>query len=113
MVEKYHHNKLIRDNIPEFIITSGNECETRVMDDGEYQIELKKKLIEEAIELFEATDENLINELGDVLQVLMSIADLYNIPFDEVIKYQLEKEKKIGSFSKKIFLKWSTQPKGK
>lgn len=110
--EKYYHKKLIRDKIPDLIISSGNECETRIMNDTEFEVELKKKLLEEAKEVGEAPDDKLLSELADVLQTIMSIASQYNISFDEVIQYQIDKENKRGAFSKKIFLEWSTQPRG-
>jgi len=110
--KKYNHQKLVRDKIPELIISSGNECKTRIMDDDEFEIELKKKLLEETKELIEASDEKVINEMADVLQVLISIAAQHNISLDKVIEYQIEKENKRGAFFQKIFLEWSTQPGG-
>lgn len=113
MEKKYYHRKLIRDKIPEFIKASGDEFETRVMKNKEFEKELKKKLIEEAKELFKAPKEELLNELADVLQLVKSIASYYQISFGKVQKHQNIKRKKKGVFSKRLFLVWSTQKSGK
>ena len=110
---KYYHQKLIRDRIPEFIRASGDEYETRVMDNSEFEKELKKKLVEEAKELFETPRKSLLNELADVLELVKSIASHYKIKFQELEKYQVEKRKKRGGFKKRLFLIWSTGKAGK
>jgi len=111
-MEKYNHNKLVRDRIPEIIKESGNTYEARVLDDVEYEKELKKKLVEESKEVSKASQGKILNELADVLQLIKSISSHYKISFSEVVRNQIEKKKKRGAFSKKIFLIWSTQPKG-
>jgi len=113
MRKKHYHKKLIRDKIPEFIRESGDEFETRVMKDKEFEKELKKKLVEEAKELLKAPKDELLNELADVIQLVKSIASYYKISFSEVQKYQNIKRKKKGEFAKKLFLIWSTQKSGK
>ncbi|MCL5090947.1 MAG: nucleoside triphosphate pyrophosphohydrolase [Patescibacteria group bacterium] len=113
MREKYYHRKLIRDRIPELITTSGDEFETRVMDETEFEKELKKKLVEEARELLEAPEDELINELADVLELTKAIASHHKIDFGDVENYQAEKRKKRGGFSKKLFLIWSTGKSGR
>jgi len=101
---KYYHQKLIRDKIPEYVKASGDEFETRVMDNSEFEKELKKKLIKEAKELSHASNESLLNELADVLELVKSICSQYKIKFHEVERYQIEKRKKRGGFNKRIFL---------
>ena len=110
---KYYHQKLIRDRIPEFIKACGDEFETKVMDNSEFEKELKKKLVEEAKELAHASKESLLNELSDVLELVKSIASQYKIKFQEIDRYQIEKRKKRGGFKKKLFLIWSTGKAGK
>ena len=92
---------------------SGDEYETRVIGSDEYEKELKKKLVEEAREVREASKEELVNELSDVLELTKSIATHYKIPFSKVEKFQEEKRKKRGGFKKKLFLLWSTGKPGK
>lgn len=113
MVEKYYHQKLVRDKIPDVIKATGDEGEFRILDDEEYEKELKKKLIEEAKEVSEASNDKLMRELADVLELTKSIAEHYKIPFEEVEKLQKEKRESRGGFVKKLFLIWSTGKAGK
>lgn len=113
MEEKYIHNKLIRDKIPEIIEANGGTYEIKTLSDEEFDIELRKKGIEEAQEIVETPDEKLLGELADQLQVIKSIGELHGIGFEEVEKARKEKLEKRGGFKKKIFLVSSSQPAGK
>ena len=98
------YNKLVRDNIPEIIENKGERAITRILDDNEFKIELEKKLLEECREVIEAKGEDRINELGDVFEVILSLLELENKTFEDVIDASALKRKKRGGFSKKIFL---------
>ena len=70
-------NKLVRDNIPKKIEDNGEVAITRVLDEDEYRSELYKKLLEEAHEVVESSDsKSTIEELADVLEVVVAIAEL-------------------------------------
>lgn len=112
-MERYEHNRLVRDRLPEIIETTGNQCEFRIMEKEEFEKELRRKLIEEATELLEVPEESLPKELADVLEVIKSIAEFYGINFELIEKKQAERRRERGGFQKRIFLVWSTQPKGK
>jgi predicted house-cleaning noncanonical NTP pyrophosphatase (MazG superfamily) len=112
-MKKYFHKKLVRDKIPEIIEASNGHYETRILSDKEFEIELKKKLVEEAIELQDARDEELVGELADVLELVKSIATQKGIDFSAVEEKQINKKEKRGGFDKKIFLEWSDQESGK
>ena len=64
--------KLVRDNIPDVIIASGQTPITRVLSDKEYIDELFKKLGEEYEEFLEARN---LEELADMLEVIYALAD--------------------------------------
>lgn len=113
MRKRFYHKKLIRDKIPKLIKATNDDFETRVMDDLEFETELKKKLVEESKEVLIAPKEELMNELADVLQLIKSITAHYQMNFKDVEKYQREKKKKRGAFAKKLFLIWSTGKGGK
>ena len=98
------YNKLVRDKIPE-IIESNNEIPiTRILNDKEYKEELEKKLYEEYKEVIEASGENRIEELADMLEVIKALARLEGKTLDDVIEVAKVKVKKRGAFDKKIFL---------
>ncbi len=66
------HNKLVRDNIPEIINSSGRKANYHVIDnDADFEKALTAKLIEEANELYIAeTEEEVVEELADIVTVL-------------------------------------------
>lgn len=113
-MEKYYHNKLIRDKIPEIIEANRGKYELRVMEVEEFKKELKKKLIEESREAQNAGGkESITKELADVLEIIKSIAESENIEFTSVEQEQTKKKEKRGGFKKKLFLIWSDAPSGK
>ena len=71
------YNKLIRDNIPEIIKASGKERDVSILNDEEYILKLKDKIVEEAHEVVSAREDEIIGELADVLEI---IEDVRRIP---------------------------------
>lgn len=112
-MKKYYHKKLIRDKIPEIIKANEGKYEIRILDDKEFEKELKNKLLEEVNELVSAKKGEELNELADILEITKSLSSHFKISFNKLQKYQLEKRRKRGGFKKKIFLIWSDQPSGK
>lgn len=99
------YNKLVRDNIPKIIEKNNLQCKHRVLSDKEYEIELRKKLIEESTELFEAkTEEEKIYELADIYEVIEYILMVNKIDKREVDIMRVKKNMKNGSFEDKIYL---------
>jgi len=99
------YNKLVRDNIPEIIEEGGAKAETRILETDEYHQELKKKLLEEAQEVTKTSDKQEIKkELSDVMEVIDTIVEAYELSPDEINKLQLERREKRGGFKKRIFL---------
>jgi predicted house-cleaning noncanonical NTP pyrophosphatase (MazG superfamily) len=67
--------KLVRDRIPELAAANGQPAAFHQADDGEYGHRLRDKLLEEAHQAAAAnTSAALLEELGDVLQVLYALA---------------------------------------
>lgn len=106
-MEKVFYKKLVRDKIPEIIENNGDACETRILDEEEFQIELKKKLVEEAKEVLNCSKEKLIDELADVLEIVNNLASVNQLKMEDVEKEMKIKREKRGGFDKKIFLEWS------
>lgn len=99
------YNKLIRDNMPSIIEKNGKSHNTIILDSKAFLVELKKKLIEEAIELNAAESKlDVLNELSDVTEIIDSLMKEYHISEGELLSRKLEKRSKNGSFEKKLFL---------
>lgn len=101
-----NHNKLVRDRIPEIILKEGKEADFTVLNDEQYRIELKAKLIEEATEVSICKDrEEILSELADVREVMDALMQVYEISAMEVSTIQALKAIKRGKFEKKYYLK--------
>lgn len=105
--EKIRYNKLIRDRIPDIILGSGGDFETRVMDPKEFRVELFNKLREEIEEVENSPDNRLLDELADTLEVLEEIGNNNGLNFSQLRKDQLKRRQERGGFKKRLFLIWS------
>lgn len=104
------YNKLVRDNIPDIIRDDNETPVTRILTDGEYEIELYRKLVEECKEVFEAENDNeTCKELADVLEVIRAIANVKGKSLEDIIKLANDKRDKRGGFSKRVYLEKSIQ----
>jgi len=105
------YNKLIRDKIPEIIKKDNAIPKISILNDEQFAIALKEKLVEEAKELLEAkTSEEILNELSDVLELVESITTNNKLTITEVEKQKLVKKEKRGGFEKKLFLEYVDEP---
>lgn len=99
------YNKLVRDNIPNIIKSSGKNFRCKQLNEHEFKKELEKKIYEEILEFQEAkTDEHSLEELADVLEILHSLALIQGADFDKVEKIRKKKYEERGGFRDKIFL---------
>ncbi|MBQ8643731.1 MAG: nucleoside triphosphate pyrophosphohydrolase [Candidatus Methanomethylophilaceae archaeon] len=94
--------KLVRDGIPGIIRSQGRECECRVASEMEMLPLLTMKLDEEVMEY--KTDRN-IEELADIMEVLVSLAEYHGFSEDELIRECHRKRKERGSFTEGIVLR--------
>ena len=99
------YNKLVRDRIPEIIRNNGEQPETRILSDEEYKLELEKKLLEEYNEVLNASGNDRIEELADMLEVMISLAALEEKTLDDIVSEADKKREKRGGFKEKIYLK--------
>lgn len=95
------HNKLVRDGVPDIIRKSGKTCVTRVLDDDAYLAALEKKLVEE---LAEYRQDKSMEELADLLEVMMAVAEARGHSWDEVEALRREKAGQRGAFRDRIYL---------
>jgi len=101
MSKKIVYNKLVRDKIPEIIEAEGKMAHTRVLNNEQYLEELIKKLGEEYDEFKADTN---VEELADLQEVILALADALNISHQDLAKTVSNKTLKRGAFKKRIYL---------
>lgn len=100
-MSKKIYNKLVRDKIPEIIEKEGKTAKTRVLSNDEYLVELIKKLGEEYEEFQE---DNSVEELADIQEVVLAIAEALDIKPGDLAHTMANKAIKRGAFKKRIYL---------
>lgn len=96
--------KLVRDKIPDLIRADGGDPCIRILGEQEYRSALHTKLAEEAAELTEATGSDVAEELADVREVLVAIADLHGIRWADVERIARAKHDECGGFLGRVHL---------
>jgi predicted house-cleaning noncanonical NTP pyrophosphatase (MazG superfamily) len=92
--------KLVRDRIPELAATNPQPAGYHLADPDEYARRLRDKLLEEAHEAAAATEPAaLLEELGDVLQVLYALADQAGYSAAEVECARARKARTHGAYT--------------
>ena len=90
--------KLVRDFIPEIIKGSGKVPVTCQVSGVDLYQALKMKAREEVNELFEAESSELLEEIADVYEVLMSLVRSQNKDWSEIEQIATSKRNKRGGF---------------
>jgi diadenosine tetraphosphate (Ap4A) HIT family hydrolase/predicted house-cleaning noncanonical NTP pyrophosphatase (MazG superfamily) len=103
-LKRFKVEKLIRDNLPDIMREKGIEVHDRFMDEEEFLVRLKDKLLEEAAEVKQSSTVNeLVEELGDTLEVLLTIANSNGITMEQIEQARIAKRDAKGGFDKKIY----------
>ena len=104
-MKKVYYNKLVRDKIPEIIKKDGAKPVIKKLSEKRFKEELRKKIIEEAKEVFEAKGrEELLKECADLQEVLITLMDAEKISFSELNTVRRKRKKDRGGFEKRVFL---------
>lgn len=93
--------KLVRDKIPELILSDGWTPLFHHADDTEYRESLRRKLREECEEFVESGEKE---ELADILEVILTIAKDMEVSWDELEELRVEKSARNGGFEERIIL---------
>ncbi len=108
-MKKVYYNKLIRDKIPERIKEHGGDFRIKTLSKRDFLEELIKKVGEESDGLLSAKNKKgIVEELGDVLDVIDEIKKTLKIKSSELAGSRKEAFIRKGGFRKKIFLVWSS-----
>lgn len=104
-------NKIVRDKIPEIIISRGERAETIRLEGDALIKSLQRKLVEEALEVLDAkSGPDIISEIADVEEVIRGICKSLNIEKKEVEEERDKKEKKRGGFNEGLMLIKTSAP---
>lgn len=95
------YNKLVRDKIPQVIESSGKKCDIHIAGKEEKTLLLEEKLKEEVGEYLQ--DKNL-EELADVLEVLVGLANELGYSEEELFRKRVEKKEERGGFIEGVVL---------
>lgn len=103
--ETVDYNKLVRDKIPEGILGKGESVQAIELSNEALLISLKRKLIEEGLEVFDAPDSGAIaDEVADVLEVIEALLTTLGISRKEVLARKRTKKDRRGGFEKGVML---------
>jgi predicted house-cleaning noncanonical NTP pyrophosphatase (MazG superfamily) len=100
--------KLIRDRIPELATATGHPGTFHQASEAEYALWLRAKLLEEAQEAATASPAGVVEELGDVLQVLYALAELAGYAAAEVECARARKARTHGAYTRRLV--WQPPP---
>jgi predicted house-cleaning noncanonical NTP pyrophosphatase (MazG superfamily) len=94
--------KLVRDRIPELATANGHPGSFEQATEAEFARCLRARLLEEAREAATASPATLVEELGDVLQVLYALAELAGLTAGEVECARARKARTHGTYTRRI-----------
>lgn len=98
-------DKLVRDLIPEGIAAKGERVRAYAADGEHLRYLLKRKLVEEAFEVgAAATTNEMMEELGDVLDVLDALCTVSGTDLDAVRAWTARKREERGGFERGLVL---------
>lgn len=95
------YNKLVRDNIPEYIKSKGKTAVFHVADEETYWRKLKEKLQEEVSEFLKSEE---LEEIADLLEVIEAVCEYKNFDRKEIEEVKNKKSEERGKFLKRIIL---------
>ena len=100
--------KLVRDRIPELAAANGYPGSFQQATEAEFARWLRAKLLEEAQEAATASPAGLIEELGDVLQVLYALAELAGHAAADIECARVRKARTHGAYTRRLL--WQPLP---
>lgn len=102
-------DKLVREKLPQIYAELGQQITTRRLSPSEFRDALREKLIEEASEPFDATDDQaVLAELADIQQVLDDLVVQYGFSREQLAAVQQKKLAKKGGFQNAVFVETVT-----
>ncbi len=104
-------NKMLRNKVPSLTVKEGGKLYYKVLDGKERISSLRKKLVEEANEVLMASNDNeILEEVGDVLDVVDALIKAVKLNKKDITISRKAKRKYRGSFSKAIYADYVRMP---
>ncbi len=101
------YDKLVRDNVPSAIEADGHSCCVEVLAANDYISALKRKLVEEAREALESsTQDELLLELADLSEVILSLSSASGIAPEAVEATRRRRREDRGGFGRRLLLRY-------
>ncbi len=110
----FRFNKLVRDKFQAIYADLDQTITFQRLGDHELKEQLHRKLLEETAELSvrEIADEKVIDEIGDVQQVLDDLRTVYGVSSEQMKKAMAKKFAKKGGFTGGLYVKTITLKDG-
>ncbi len=103
-MRRFQVEQLIRDKIPEIMRPQGVHFFERTLNDDEFCKKLQDKLEIEAREVKSVkSQEELLEELADVLEVMYTLAQASGLKIEEIEKTRLKKRQERGGFDTRTY----------
>jgi len=105
-MKKFVYDKLVRDVTPEKLQQNrGANVHYTQLQGKQYIQELRRKLIEEVEEIIDAKNRaELLEECGDVCEVIAALCDAYGITPEELDQAQENKREQHGAFNRGMYI---------
>jgi predicted house-cleaning noncanonical NTP pyrophosphatase (MazG superfamily) len=102
----------VRDRIPEVITGGGEGVEVVRLSGDALVYAMRQKLVEEALEAFDAKSEDeLIDELADVAEVISGMRQALQVSPERLEEVRRNKHNRRGGFEKGLMLKRTSLPR--
>lgn len=112
-MKKFEHNKLWRSKFTEMMVDKGCVVYADKLDEDQYEEALRAKIVEESIEMLEATDqEEAMEEMADILEVMDCLCKVYGIKMADILDIKARKLAKLGSYSEQKLITDVEYPAG-
>lgn len=104
---RFKVDKLVRDYVPDIMISHNIDIESRTMEVVEFLKRLKDKLVEESKEVVNAkTPQDLLEELSDVWEVYKTLLNKVGFSMEQIEEKCLVKKEEKGSFKGRIYCEY-------
>jgi predicted house-cleaning noncanonical NTP pyrophosphatase (MazG superfamily) len=101
---KFKFAKLVRDDIVNQQISSGAKPSYRTLNNHDHKTELVNKIIEEAREIIDASQDEVAAEIADVQQAIDDLKEKYGLTSADIAATQAVKIAEAGAFKKGLFV---------